>query len=202
MAPSKLVLALSMVSCASLAPKQVRVDAPQAAVGRRSVFSSVASAGAAAIGFGAMGANAYEGVYSMEIVKASDAVLDQDALSSPPVKKALDEFKGYAIGIVKLSNELKSNDQYDVAAVLKKDYDFVKVRATFNALTVVWDEDTQKGVDRITRGILQDLVETEAAAKFSDKGTRSAKKIALTQEKLTKLDGSFRKLFSYLVSDK
>ena len=184
-------LALS-ASAMALAPQQ----APKLAT-RRSLGGFVGAAAAAV----AAPALAYEGVYSMEIVKAGDAVLDKEALNSGPVKAALGDFKGYAIGIVNLQKALAANDQADVAKTLKTDYDFVKVRATFNALTPVFDEDTQKGVDRITRGILQDLVEAEAAAKFNDKGQRTPKKLALLSEKLTKLDGSFRKLFSYLIAD-
>ena len=129
------------------------------------VLGGFVGAAAAAVAAPAL---AYEGVYSMEIVKAGDAVLDKEALNSGPVKAALGDFKGYAIGIVNLQKALAANDQADVAKTLKTDYDFVKVRATFNALTPVFDEDTQKGVDRITRGILQDLVEAEAAAAPED----------------------------------
>merc|ERR1719506_1347813 len=125
---------------------------------------------------------AYEGVYGMDIIKAKDAVLDEEALASAPVKKAPEEFKGYAGGIVQL-----------------KDYDLLKVRGTFNALAAVWDEDTQRATDRIMRSILQDLVEVETAAKLVD-GKRSPKKLKLTNEKLVKLDQNFRKLFSYLIA--
>ena len=55
-------------------------------------------------------------------------------------------------------------------------------------------------MDRLTRGVLQDLVETETAAKFNEAGVRTPKKLALTVAKLDKLDGEFRKLFSYCVS--
>lgn len=144
---------------------------------------------------------AYEGVYGMDIVKAKDAVLDEEALASAPVKKALEEFKGYAGGIVQLKAELEKNDQIDIASVLRKDYDLLKVRGTFNALAAVWDEDTQRATDRIMRSILQDLVEVETAAKLVD-GKRSPKKLKLTNEKLVKLDQNFRKLFSYLIAGK
>jgi hypothetical protein len=144
---------------------------------------------------------AYEGVYGMDIVKAKDAVLDEEALASAPVKKALEEFKGYAGGMVQLKAELEKNDQIDIASVLRKDYDLLKVRGTFNALAAVWDEDTQRATDRIMRSILQDLVEVETAAKLVD-GKRSPKKLKLTNEKLVKLDQNFRKLFSYLIAGK
>ena len=38
----------------------------------------------------------------MDIVKAADAVLDEDALRSGSVQGALNEFKSYAVGVVKL----------------------------------------------------------------------------------------------------
>merc|ERR1711924_305527 len=125
-------------------------------------------------------ASAYEGVYSMDIVKAADAVLDEDALRSGSVQGALNEF--------------------DVGKVLKKEYDIVKVRATFNKLTPIWDEDTQRGVDRLTRGVIQDITEAEAAAKYNDAGVRTPKKLTLLTAKLEKLDGSMRKLFGYCIT--
>merc|ERR1712216_690589 len=102
----------------------------------------------------------------------------------------VEDFKGYAVGIVKLKNALAEDDQFDVAKYLRQEYDFVKVRSTFNTLEAVWDEDTQKGVDRVMRGILQDLVETESAAKFNEEGKRTPKKLLSTKNKLEKLDGS------------
>ena len=41
-----------------------------------------------------------------------------------------------------------------VGKVLKKEYDYVKVRATFNKLTPLWDEDTQRGVDQCINQIV------------------------------------------------
>lgn len=157
--------------------------------------------GAGACALGAPGARAYEGVYSMETVAAADAVLDKDALNSGAVKRAMDEFKYYAQGVVQIRGALEANPQFNVAGLLAKEYDFVKVRATFNNLTPLWDEETQRGVDRVMRGVLQSITEVEAAAKYNDDGVRTPKKLALTQEKLAKLDGAFRKLFPYLIAD-
>ena len=68
----------------------------------------------------------YEGVYSMEIVKADDAVFDEDALRSGSVQGALNEFKSYAVGVVRLREVLNNDNQFDVGKVLKKEYDYVK----------------------------------------------------------------------------
>ena len=99
-------------------------------------------------------ANAYEGVYSMEIVKADDAVLDEDALRSGSVQGALNEFKSYAVGVVRLREVLNNDNQFDVGKVLKKEYDYVKVRATFNKLTPSGTRTRSAAVnDRLMRGV-------------------------------------------------
>ena len=75
-----------------------------------------------------------------------------------------------------------------------------QVRATFNKLTPIWDEDTQRGVDRLTRAVIQDITEAEAASKYNDAGVRTPKKLTLLTAKLDKLDGSMRKLFGYCIT--
>ena len=86
----KLLLALCLSAAVALAPRHVDVKAPQQNIARRSLGSAFAGAIASV----ATAAGAYEGVSSMEVIKASDAVLDKEALNSGPVKKAVEDFKG------------------------------------------------------------------------------------------------------------
>merc|ERR1712216_409624 len=130
----RVLVALMLGSAAALAPVSVP-SAQKHAVARRGFGNALLGGAAALIG---TAANAYEGVYSMEIVKADDAVLDEDALRSGSVQGALNEFKSYAVGVVKLREVLSNDNQFDVGKVLKKEYDYVKVRATFNKLTPLW----------------------------------------------------------------
>ena len=189
----KVLVALMLSGAAALAPRSV---APKT-MARRQLGSAFLGGAAALV---ATTASAYEGVYSMEIVKAKDVVLDEEALRSGAVQSALGEFKNYAVGIVRLREALAKDDQFDTSKVLKKDYDYVKVRATFNKLEPIWDEDTQKGVDRLMRGVLQDITEAEAAGKYNEAGARTPKKLTLLTSKLDKLDGELRKLFGYCVT--
>ena len=72
----RVILALMLGSATALAPVSVP-SAQKHAVARRGFGNALLGGAAALIG---TAANAYEGVYSMEIVKADDAVLDEDAL--------------------------------------------------------------------------------------------------------------------------
>ena len=198
-----LVVWLLAATASALAPRPRAVGAVEPAapaVDRRSLGRFVVAAGACALAGPGGAASAYEGVYSMDVVRAEDAVLDRDAMNSGSVKRALDEFKYYAQGVVQIREALAKNPQFNVGALLRKEYDFVKVRATFNNLTPLWDEDTQRGVDRLTRGVIQDITEAEAASKYNDEGIRTPKKLTLLTAKLDKLDGSMRKLFGYCIS--
>ena len=106
----RVILALMLGSATALAP----VSGPSAqkhAVARRGFGNALLGGAAALIG---TAANAYEGVYSMDIVKAADAVLDEDALRSGSVQGALNEFKSYAVGVVKLREVLSNDNQFDV----------------------------------------------------------------------------------------
>lgn len=192
---------ITVASASALAPRTRLETASSpvsaAAVSRRSLSSFIGAAAASV----AAGASAYEGVYSMEVVSAKEAVLDRGALNDGRVKKALDEFKYYATGVVQVRDALEKNDQFNVGGLFAKEYDFVKVRATFNNLEALWDEETQRGVDRAMRSVLQGITEVQAAAKYNDEGVRTPKRLAATKQKLEKLDGDFRKLFAYLISD-
>ncbi|KAJ8603356.1 hypothetical protein CTAYLR_004284 [Chrysophaeum taylorii] len=143
---------------------------------------------------------AYEGIYGMEIVKAKDAVIDEEALGSSEVKAALKDLKSLSASVKQLRMDVASDAQYDVTKVLRAEFDPTKVRDTFNKLNVLFDKDTQKGTDRLQRGILQDLVEVDTNAKIVPGKGRSPKKLAAVNEKLLKLETTFTKLEEYFGS--
>lgn len=142
-------------------------------------------------------AQAYQGVYGMDIISAKDAVLDEEALKSNEVKAALKDLRNLYSSVKSLRESVASDSQYDVSKVIRTDFDVTRVRNTFNALNPVFDKDTQKGTDRLQRGILQDLVEIDSSAKITPGKARSPKKLALVNEKLRKLEATFQQLDEY-----
>lgn len=143
---------------------------------------------------------AYQGVYGMDIVKATDAVLDEEALNSAEFKAALKELKSYYSTVKSLRESVTSDGQFDIGKVISTDFDANKVRSTFNALNAVFDKDTQKGTDRLQRGIIQDLLEIDTSAKLTPGKPRSPKKLALVNEKLAKLETTLQKLDEYFAN--
>lgn len=145
-------------------------------------------------------ARAYQGIYGMDIISAKDAVIDESALQSADVKAALKDLKSLYAAVQALRAKVASDAQFDVGAAIRADLDPTRVRSTFNALNPLFDKDTQKGTDRLQRGILQDLVEIDTSAKVAPGKARSPKKLALVNEKLEKLEMTFQKLNEYLAT--
>jgi len=143
-------------------------------------------------------ATAYQGIYGMEIISAQDAVLDEEALANKDVQAAVTDFRKLAKSVKALTESVNADAQYDLAPVIRKEFDPVRVRTTLNNLNPLFDKDTQYGTDRLQRGILQDLVEIDINSKLTPGKPRSAKKLAAVTEKLKKLDATFDKLEAYL----
>jgi hypothetical protein len=126
------------------------------------------------------------------------AELDQDLLGSGDVQKSLKLLKTDQAVVRKLRAGLEANMQADFAPVIKKELSFSDLRSALNKVNeVVEDDDTQRGVDRLTRTIIQDVIELETSSKVKDGKERSEKKAAAMQVKLVKLDESFREYLSF-----
>jgi len=93
--------------------------------------------------------------------------------------------------VKEIQGALKANDQADIGPTLRTKFDFVKLRADLNTANSPFDEDTQRGTDRIGRLVLQDITELETANKQKEGITRSEKRLGIMNKKLDKLAKAF-----------
>ncbi|GMH54404.1 hypothetical protein TrRE_jg8243 [Triparma retinervis] len=100
-------------------------------------------------------------------VSPKDAVVDRDVLGSDGVKKSVDSLRGYQNMVGELKTKLKQDGQ-----------------------------DTQRSIDRISRLIIQDVQELEAAAAFKG-GGRSEIRRENVEKKLVKLEGAFGEILAF-----
>lgn len=131
------------------------------------------------------------GSSSPGVLDPKEAIIDDEIFNSTPVQQALKDVKGYAALVTDMKATLTANDQVNLGPVLRKEFDFSKLRADLNTLNTAYDEDTQRGTDRLIRVILQDLTEMEAANSQKDGIERSPRRVANMMAKLDKLQGSF-----------
>jgi hypothetical protein len=162
----------------------------------RAEFFSQAAAGLVAGGlFLAQPANAAKygkfGAGSPEVLDPSDAEVDADVLASGPVQSALKKVRGYKAAVNSMQSALESNPQTNVKPVIAKELDFADLRASLNTVNSAFEEDTQRGTDRLIRVIMQDITELETANNQKEGIERSPRRLEIMKGKLAKLDKAF-----------
>jgi hypothetical protein len=157
------------------------------AIGVNACFSGVANAAQ----YGSFGAA------SPNVMDPKDAIIDEGILKSEKVQSAILTLQGYLKGVRSMQDALKVNTQADVGPYLRKEFDFVKLREYLNVVNVAFDEDTQRGTDRLIRNIMQDITELETANKQKEGITRSERRLAIMNGKLEKLATAFEEFLSF-----
>jgi len=125
------------------------------------------------------------------VIDPKEAIVDDDIFKTAPVQKALKSVKGYAATVSEMKKALIANSQVDLKPVIRKEFELSALRSELNTLNTAFDEDTQRGTDRLIRVILQDLNELEVANAQKDGIPRSDIRLAKMNAKLDKLQSAF-----------
>lgn len=170
-------------------------------VSRADFFAQVAGVVAVTSVFpGAANAAKYGGIgaSSPGVIDPKEAIIDDEILASSAVQDALKSVKAYTELVGEMKKALAGNDQINLGPVLRKQFDFGKLRSDLNTLNTAFDEDTQRGTDRLIRGILQDLTELETANVQKDGIERSPRRVANLNAKLEKAESAFQQYLAFV----
>ena len=137
------------------------------------------------------------GAGSPEVLDPKDADVDMDILASAEVQKALSAIKGYASAIEEMKATLKADSQADIGAAVSKNLERSQLRTDLNTFNTAFDEDTQRGTDRIIRIIVQDISELEISNKQKPGVPRSQIRLDNLNGKLNKLSKAFGELLAF-----
>lgn len=137
------------------------------------------------------------GAGSPNVMDPKDADVDASILASSPVQNAIKSVEGYQAAVKSMLEALDKNPQTDVGGYVRKEFDFVKVRSELNIINTAFDEDTQRGTDRIIRNILQDITEVETSNKQKEGVERSERRLEILKGKLVKLDQAFSDILAF-----
>ena len=134
----------------------------------------------------------------IETTKPADADRDDELLASKAVQDTIANIKGYKVSAATLKSLFSKDGNMPLIPVIRKEFDFSKVRNDLNVATTVFDDTTQATTDRLTRAILYDLTELENAARFKKgESERTEKKIANVNKWFGKLDTDFDLFLAY-----
>ena len=158
---------------------------------------------AAALTFLPSNANAAKyggfGAGSPEVIDPKTAEIDQDILASDAVQKALSKVKSYKDLVDGFSKTLEADSQADIGPTIRREFDFVQLRTDLNTVNSAFDEDTQRGTDRLIRAILQDITELETANKQKPGVPRSEIRLNAMKGKIKKLCKAFDEYLQFSV---
>ena len=142
-------------------------------------------------------ANAGWVVKSPNVLDPTEAIIDDEIFNSSSVQNALKNVKAYSQGVGILKQKVQSDSQVDLGPFIRKNFEFVTLRSELNTYNSAFDEDTQRGTDRLIRAIIQDFVELEIANKQPDGVARSERRVDILIAKLDKLQASFNDLIAF-----
>jgi hypothetical protein len=156
------------------------------------VAISAAFPGAAqAAKYGAIGAG------PSGVLDPKDSIVDEEVFKSSAVQSAFKEVKDYSALVGDMKSSLGTNSQINLGPVLRKQFDFGKIRSSLNTVNTAFDEETQRGTDRLVRGIIQDLTELERANEQKDGIERSERRVANMNAKLDKVQTAFTDFLAF-----
>ena len=132
------------------------------------------------------------------MLNPTDAIIDEEILKSTQVQNAWGKIKAYLNGVplVKMKAALETEPQTDVGPYLRKEFDSVALRTSLNtsqykSINSAFDEDTQRGTDRLIRNIMQDITELETSNRQKPGVPRSDIRLNIMKGKLVKLAKAF-----------
>jgi hypothetical protein len=131
------------------------------------------------------------GLGSPEVLDPATAQVDSSILKSDVVQSALQKVRGYKETVSSMKQALQADPQANVRKAIIKELDFANLRASLNTVNSAFDEDTQRGTDRLIRVIIQDITELETANTQKEGILRSPRRLEIMEGKLAKLDQAF-----------
>jgi len=101
--------------------------------------------------------------------------------------------------VQKMQELVRGDDQVDLGPLVRKYLEASQLRDDLNTVNSIFDEDTQRGTDRLIRGILQDVTELELANKQKAGVKRSDRRLATINAKLAKLGCAFKDYLKFIL---
>jgi hypothetical protein len=128
---------------------------------------------------------------------AGKVVINESAVADAKIQTAISELKETRQSLSALFETFKKDKNANLAEGVAE-FEITDLRNDLNAITfAAFDEDTQVLTDRLSRNIIQDLVELETAVKLKEGTARSPKRIASTQKRFSSVIDNLDKFLAY-----
>ncbi|KAJ1482644.1 hypothetical protein T484DRAFT_1951731 [Baffinella frigidus] len=128
---------------------------------------------------------------------AGVAVVNTEAVATKEIQASIAGLKGNLAKLIEIQAAFLADPNAQLTPSVKG-FSVVDIRTELNKITfAAFDEDTQIKTDRVTRNIIQDIVELENACRLKEGATRSPKRVAAVDKWLKQSTGDFSKFLAY-----
>jgi len=128
---------------------------------------------------------------------AGKVTINAEAVKDPKIQTAIADLKESRAALSELFDAFKKDKNAELSEGIAE-FEITELRNNLNAITfAAFDEDTQILTDRLSRNIIQDLVELETAVKLKKGVERSPKRVATTQKRFASALDGFDKFLAY-----
>eukprot|EP01039_Chlorochromonas_danica_P007944 gene7944-8764_t len=196
---------LVVVVLASLASIEAFQGMNHAALGRRTVTMQVSSEYLQKTFKAAVGALSLTALLSSspvlaaryEVIDPQAAVLNVDTKDSQEVKEGREAVNALIATVAGIKADLAKDGQIDLSKRITDELSIAKARIAFNKFNTAFDEDTQRGTDRLIRNIIQDVTELQREALVKEGKQRSNVKIANVEKRLNAAEDALKELAAF-----
>lgn len=146
----------------------------------------------------AYAANYFGGGNYAEVINPKDAVLNDATKGSEEVKAGSEGLKGLINSVQAMRADLAKDPNTELTNRVKSELSAGKIRTVLNKYNSAFEEDTQRGTDRLIRNIIQDMTELDRESLVKVGKTRSDSKVAACDKRLAAAEVSLKELQAFL----
>jgi hypothetical protein len=132
------------------------------------------------------------------VIDPKNAVLNDETKDSEDVKAGKAGLGEILTKVQGIKADLEKDNQMDVLSRLQSQLNPAPIRITLNKYNTAFDEDTQRGTDRLIRTILQDITELQREGTVKAGKQRSETKVAAIQKRLSAAENDLIMLGKYM----
>jgi hypothetical protein len=132
-----------------------------------------------------------------EVIDPKDASFNDELKNSEDVKAGVSGLNDLIKTVQSIKADLAKNSNVDLTGRVSKDLNVGKVRSVLNKYNQAFSEDTQRGTDRLIRGIVQDIQEIERDIVVKEGKARSESKIKNLSKRLDATEAAFKDLAAF-----
>lgn len=139
----------------------------------------------------------YAGGGYAEVIDPKTATFNDELKNSEDVKAGVSGLADLTKAVQSIKADLVKDPNVDLVGRVAKDLNAGKIRTVLNKYNQAFSEDTQRGTDRLIRGIVQDVQELERDVLVKAGKTRSESKIKNLTKRLDATESAFKDLAAY-----